>query len=528
MNISRPYSITRGPPLPRVSLAEVTGRRTVGSASTGELPAPLPVLVRLLMGMHRHEISYCYWKSSRRVPAALAGETDLDLLVARRDKERAEKILLEDGFKLFPSVPSRAHPAVLDFLGYDDPSGRIVHVHLHVALIVGESLLKNYHLPWETRLLASAVTHPTLPIRTLDPVDEAVLLLVRAALERRWHDPVALRHLQALTDKFTRDRQCLAAQVDGEMIRTRAASLTDEKLARMLADAFEDPGLLQWSSGTLRRIRRYLSAYRDNNALEAWLRGIVRSFRWGVGGLNERILRLPRPWRRCAPGGGIVVVVLGVDGSGKTSVTAAIRQWLGAEVDVLPIYFGTGEGRPSLVLLPLKMMVPLITSMLRTKPAGASHGSTSDRPPGPQYSAMLMIWATVLAVEKRLKLVAARRGACRGMVVIGDRYPQDELPSFNDGPLLPRLKHVPAWLRRFEAKAYALARRLPPELVIKLIATPAVLSVREPNMQPAVIRERVMQLQRLTFPGAKVVCVDAEQPLAEVIRVVKREIWGSL
>lgn len=527
MNISRHYS-TQDRPRPRVSLAQDTERWTAGSASPEEGPAPLQLLVRLLMGMHRHEISYCYWKSSRRVHVALAGETDLDLLVARRDKERAEQILLEHGCKLFPSVPRRAHPAVLDFLGYDDPSGRIVHVHLHIALIVGESLLKNYRLPWEAALLGSAIVHPTLPIRTLDPVDEAILLLVRTALERCWRDPVALRRRHALTEKLTRDRQSLAERVDGQMIGVRAAGLTDEKLARILAEAFEDPGLLQRSSGTLRRIRRGLSGYRDNNALEARLRGTARGIRWGIDGLNEHILKLPRPWRRCAPGGGIVVAVLGVDGSGKTSVTAAIRQWLGAGVDVLPIYFGTGDGRPSLLLLPFKMMVPLVTSTLRTKPAGASHGNISDRPPSLCYSAMLMIWATILAVEKRLKLAAARRGASRGMVVIGDRYPQDQLSSFNDGPLLPRLKHVPASLRRFEASAYALTRRLPPELVIKLMATPAVLSVREPNMKPDVIRERVMQLQRLTYPGAKIVCVDAERPLAEVIRVVKHEIWCSL
>jgi hypothetical protein len=47
-------------------------------------------------------------------------------------------------------------------------------------------------------------------------------------------------------------------------------------------------------------------------------------------------------------------------------------------------------------------------------------------------------------------------------------------------------------------------------------------------MDPAIIRERVAALQRLPFPGARVVCVDAEQPLAQVIRAVKREIWRLL
>jgi thymidylate kinase len=258
------------------------------------------------------------------------------------------------------------------------------------------------------------------------------------------------------------------------------------------------------------------------------LRSIPRTLAWSFGGVNERFLQLPRPWRRLAPAGGIVVVVLGVDGSGKSSVTAAIRRWLGAEIDVLPMYFGTGDGRPSLLLLPLKLMVPLVMRLLGSKPKGASHGQISDRAPGPLYGTLLTIWASVLAVEKRSKLLAARRGVSRGMVVIGDRYPQDSIPSFNDGPLLPRLTYAPQQLRAFEAKAYALAARLPPDLVVKLVVTPAVLAVREPNMQLSVIEERVKQLRQLSHPGSKVICVDAEQPLAEVVRAIKREIWAML
>lgn len=220
-----------------------------------------------------------------------------------------------------------------------------------------------------------------------------------------------------------------------------------------------------------------------------------------------------------------MVAVLGVDGSGKTTVVAAIRAWLGSEIDVVPIYFGTGAGRPSLLLLPLKLILPLIAPWLATKPKGTAQGKIASHDPGPVYSALLTVWATVVAAEKRIKLLAARRGASRGLVVLADRYPQNEILEFNDGPLLADLPGVPKWLRRFEADTYALARRLPPDLVVRLQATPETLARREPNMDPAVIRKRVGAASRLTFPGARVVCVDAEKPLAEVIRAVKREIW---
>jgi hypothetical protein len=253
-----------------------------------------------------------------------------------------------------------------------------------------------------------------------------------------------------------------------------------------------------------------------------------RAILWAVGSLNKRYLHAPRPWSRRAPGGGCVVAFIGIDGSGKTTVVGAVRAWLGSEIDVLPIYFGTGAGRPSLFLRPFKLMVPLITPLIGTKPKGASHGRVSNDAPGLLYGVLLTVWATVVAVEKRFKLLAARRGADRGLVVLADRYPQNEVLDFNDGPLLTRLLTAPRWLRRFEAGTYALAHRLPPDLVIKLEVMPKTVARREPDMDPAVIRARIEAIPRIAFPGARVVCIDAERPLADVVHAVKHEIWRLL
>ena len=114
------------------------------------------------------------------------------------------------------------------------------------------------------------------------------------------------------------------------------------------------------------------------------------------------------------------------------------------------------------------------------------------------------------------------------MVVITDRYPQDEIVGFNDGPLLTRLSKVPAWLRTVESAAYALARRLPPDLVLKLDVRPETAATREPDMDPDLIPRRMAELRRLTFASARVATVDAERPLEDVIRAVKREIWQLL
>ncbi len=502
------------------------------SSSLQEPGAPavavLALLQTLLAAFRRQDISYCYWKSSRRLAAVLAGEADLDLLVAKQDQHRAGRLLSECSFKLFPAVASRDHPAILSFLGYDEPSGRILHVHLHTRLVSGERLLRNYRLPWEAAILASSVRHPASQLRMLDTASEAVLLAIRRCLELRRTDAITLLHWRATQEKFALDRAELAARLDRATLHRRAAEFLQDDTARLLTDAICGRQPCDGERRLRRLVERDLAAHRVYGTVEARLRSSVRAVQWLGGGLNRRYLHAPRPWGRRAPGGGCVIALIGVDGSGKSTVTSAVRSWLGGEIDVMPIYFGTGDGRPSLLLLPLKLAVPLLSRLVKQKPKGSSHGSVSSQAPGRLYSALLMLWSTVLALEKRSKLHAAHRGSARGMVVVADRYPQDEDLGYNDGPLLPRLARVPHWLRRFEAGAYALAGTLPPDLVIKLDAPAETLAQREPDMDRGVIRERVDAVRRLRFPGARVVRVDATQPLAEVLRAVKGAIWSTL
>ncbi len=488
----------------------------------------LPKLRDVLADFHRARIRYCYWKSSRSIHAVLRGESDLDLLIGQADQHNAEMILLARDFKRFPMLANRDHPSISSFLGYDESSGRIIHIHVHIRLIVGKRLLKNYRLPWEDIVLARSLLHPVLQIRMLDPAVEAVLLAVRGCVELRRSDPVALRSWRALKSKFALDRAAVAARVHRPILHDLATTLLNRELADMLVAAIFSSRELEDHGRFRRCIVSYLAPFRTHNGCEACLRGSWRALLWGAGNMNRRFFLLPRPWCRRAPGGGRVIAIVGVDGSGKTTVVSAVRAWLGPEIDVIPIYFGTGEGRPSTLLRPFKLMVPLARRLFATKPRGASHGAVSDQPPGRLYGLLLMVWATIVAGEKRGKLLAARRGAQRGLVVVTDRYPQNEIEAFNDGPLLPRLSGVPRWLRRYESSTYALAQRLPPDLVVKLDVLAETAARREPDMDPAIIDKRIGDLQRLTFAGARIVHVDAEQARVDVLRAVKREIWRLL
>ncbi|MEA2731033.1 MAG: hypothetical protein QOF70_5508 [Acetobacteraceae bacterium] len=484
-------------------------------------------LYELVQALNECGVAWCYWKSRRHLNAALSGRSDLDLLAIQADHALLQRTLMECGFKLFPSAHFRDDPGVASFLGFDEASGRLLHVHVHFVIVMGHALLKNYRLPWARSILSRAVPHPTLPIRMPDPATEALLLLLRRSLDVSKADPVALHNWREKTARLAAAQEALRRDVDRAALHARAIELLGEDLAEPVTAEFFAPAR-PVPAALGRKIRRTLAPWRRYNAAEALLRASGRAAALAWDTVNTRFLHAPRPMRRRPFAGGLVIAMLGVDGSGKTTLTRTIRTWLVTEMDVMPIYFGTGGGRPSLILAPLKVMVPLARKLMRRKPAGASHGQVSDLPPGPVYGCLLALWATALAIEKRRKLTAAYRGAARGAVVVADRFPQDQLPSFNDGPLLPRLRAVPAWLRRFEARSYALARRLPPDLVIRLDATLDVLGRREPDMDRAVLVARTEAVTQLVFPDVPLVAIDATAPLDEVVRRAKREIWRRL
>jgi hypothetical protein len=520
------------------AIRECTGATLVGNSSGFEASsmlrsrAPevgvLSVYVRLIDGFARARVAWCYWKSSRRAAEALGGQTDLDILVAPASRHDARRVLLESGFKALSPVANRADLSVECYLNHDEPSGRIARVDLHTRLMLGGTLFKTHRLPWEDSLISRAEPQPGSRLPLLDPASEAVLLIVRTSLELRWSDPVMAWNWSSMTRKFALDRALLTRRVDRETVRERAAELLDEAIAAPIAAAFFDPRSLQNQRDLRRHIRRTVARFRTHGSIESVTRGVWHGLHSAWSRLNRHKLHWPRPWNRRVAGGGIVVAVIAVDGAGKSTLVRGMCGWLGQEVDVLPLYFGTGDGRPSWFLAPLKRWVPLVSMLLPRKAKGSSHGIVTGSAPGFAYSLLLAMWAAVLAIEKRSKLRAAHRAANRGMVVITDRFPQDEIPDFNDGPLLPRVRYVPRWLRAFEASAYALARDLRPDLVIKLVASPELIASREPTMDPGVIQARTAAVDRLTFGDAPITAISAAQPAAEVLRAAKVALWRAL
>ncbi|WP_046867452.1 hypothetical protein [Microvirga massiliensis] len=513
----------------------------------GELPtAPqgLSVVRALFTGLHEAGITYCHWKSNEHLEAAVNGLTDLDILIDRHRSEDLQRVLAECGFKRFIAPPLRAYPAIEDYLALDPSSGRLVHLHLHYQLTLGERYLKGYRLPWEARLLATRRFDPEFGIYTADPALELVLLLVRAAFKIRGRD-----HLRAWSRSYSREAAgdfsqelaWLRRQVDDRTAQETARSLLGDASVEPLRQALATPLDLMPMANFAATIRPALRRHRTYGRQEAWLRAWLREFHCVADAINRRYLHRATPLRRISPRGGTVIVLLGSDGSGKSTLARTLVAWLGVKLDVVPIYLGSGDGPSAIYRLPMRIAHRLLRPLFGPRQPAHSRAEgdrvISASGQGDLWTriraAALVPWALALSCEKLGKLRRITRARNRGMIIVCDRFPQDEFPGFNDGPLLAHWLDHP-WsicrsLAAWEKRPYAEAALDPPDLVIKLSVTPVVAQARRPEMDLEELYRRVSTVHRLKFPpSTRVVELSADEPVDIVERNAKKIVWGHL
>lgn len=507
----------------------------------GPAPNSLGIVREFFDRLNATEVSYCHWKSNEHLAAALAGATDLDILVDRRTAPRLMRILGDLDFNRCAAVPQRAYPGVEDFLGFDSDTGGLAHLHLHHQLVLGERQLKGYRLPWEDVLLSTRRLDPDHRMYVADPNLEMLLLAVRTALKLRTRDLARLGPGRpGFRGAGLREFRWLAERVDAEQLFSTARSLVGEEAARSLSQfatsiptVRELRALLRCASPGLHEYRTYAPA---DGLRRRWSR------EWGTrwGKISDRYLTVASPSKHTLPQGGLVVAFVGCDGSGKSTLVEATVEWLSWKLDVLPIYFGSGNGPASLLRQPLLLLKSLrratrrhtkgIATSRPWQPAPAEQGRDG---PGRRLRLRDALWDLVVARERRNRLAQARRARNLGMVVICDRFPQCQLLGFNDGPRLSGWQHHPSPILRTVANSematYRATEWSPPDLVLKLRVAPEVAAQRRPEMARESISRRIEAIESLRFPSAtRIVDIDTNHPLEQVLLQVKRAIWECL
>ena len=133
----------------------------------------LTKLQQLIEKLSTNEIRYCHWKSNSALSQVLAGQTDVDLLIHRKNGDSFRLIMSQLKFRPAGIQGDAPFPAVEHYFALDEETGIFVHVHAYYRIITGESLSKNLHLPFEEMLLQNVREEDSIQV----PVKSAELVV---------------------------------------------------------------------------------------------------------------------------------------------------------------------------------------------------------------------------------------------------------------------------------------------------------------------------------------------------------------
>lgn len=514
---------------PADSIPQPSDERQADTRVTTSASA-MPLVVELATELREAGVAYCHWKSNRFIGRAVRAETDLDLLVAKRDARKFLQVLSSCGFLATDRPQAAPIRGVTHFFGYDATVDRFVHVHAHHQLVVGHDRTKNYRLPIEGPFLASASTTGVLPTpaREFEYVVFVIRMVLKYAVldEILWDGARGRRARPRPSEREEYDH--LRALITPEVVH----AIVDDHLPFVGRELFAAAERV--AMGTSPVLRTAVVGRR----MEATLRAHARR--------RPSVDALVRIWRRIVlsvrrrttassgyrlSGGGAIIAVMGGDGAGKTTVLREIGNWLEGHFDVVRVHLGKPPWSWTTYAVRGGLKVAggagrrLDGPPASAPPAAADDTTTSS----PGYRQLL--WFACKARDRYRTYRRANRAANSGSIVISDRFPHPTLP-LTDVPQIARLiegagtnrfLHELARLERHYHDLVAL-----PELAIVLRLDPLEAARRKTDEPQDYVIKRSTEIWDIDWTDSGVPVIDAGQPLEAVVAEVKTLIWESL
>ena len=465
-------------------------------------------------------VSYCHWKSNSHLMEGLAGNTDLDLLFSIKHKAKVQYALDKFEFKQVISPPPRNYPDLEDYIGFDQYSGKLVHFHIHYKLILGEQLLKNYHLPIEILMLNATEFDNgiKIPAREL----ELLMLIIRSCMKVRARDiflhlfrikpslfpPGIIEEYNFLINNYSPEK------FKDFFIKTSLPlpySKIVEFISKITAGNLSSADILKmryYIFNKLRPFRRhnYIITLRNKLKNNIYLTPIIRK----IFPLHKKYLGNK----------GILIAIVGADGSGKTTLVKDLTKWLSWKMQVRTLYFGIPK------TLALKIVNKLISFLLFPTRIGLKKAFAPVVNLGHYISARRWIWLA----GKRLRIyLKAFAWTGKGVVVIADRYPLREfwnMESPMDGPRIRKECGVES-KKRAESEEHYYSQIGLPDKVFILKTDIVELRKRKKDLDFHSHQEKAEMVNSIK-ESSHISIINAARAYPDVLKELKQRIWAII
>ena len=474
----------------------------------------LEITRHLIEVLNHNNVVYCNWKGTSKIEDGLNGKSDIDILVSKESARFVEDLLKKEGFVRAKTQWLFRFKEFYDWIGFDNETGKLIHLHLHYRMIAGHPNTMEYSLPWESSVLKDRIKLDN-DVYTVSPEWELLIFLYRIGLE--YPNKKIDRNKKELKVEAQQELEYLQKRVDWEHF-SKLIKKEIKKESEVILNISQQPILCETDFLTLKRVtaknlkgKYYNVLYKYLSSIKGiWNKILVKYFSTLYWLPQKKTLR-----------NGLVVAFLGQDGSGKSTVTQEVEKWLNWKLEVKRFYLGSGE----------EYYNPWRRRLLK---------ALNKQQSPPVRIIRYWLYFSYLLESSRyvLKTVKnANRYATNGGIALLDRYPQVEFEGINDGPKIrvTLLKKVPRglkWLGEMYAKReernLRRAVNMSPALVYKLILSPEESLRRKPFENREMVERKHEIIKALKFPSSEVYTINAEQNYEQEIIQIKQILWRKI
>lgn len=484
----------------------------------------------LFLDWNKNSVRYCSFKSNEHLEEGLDGKTDLDILVDKADYEVAKAVMKNNNYVQVEPVDVGAYPNVVNWFGMDYETGVLIHIHLHFEIMTGKSLYKDYCLPWKQLFLNNAFLDKQYYVKRANTYEEYVLLCTRMIVKRN----TAPNNNNIVAD-IVKELNFLKVNINKATLEKTVVEMYGEQDSGYITDCMFRIQQLSRNEfiDFYNFIKKKVKQYQRSNEYAALYKSYRnRTNRMVSRNLNKQ-LDTAIPLKKRFTNGGITVAFVGIDGSGKSTVISIIKKWLNVEFDVKQYYAGAGDGKKTLVSSIALSTYGRYRSRKKKATAIIDAGKTINKIGfRNKIKGIGSAIAYLSILSSNIKhLHEAQILASKGVVCLMDRYPQNSLPFVHDGAKVKKYDTGHGILHSFSVREQFLLNKVkdyPFDIVFRLMVDPEVSYKRKPEESLEGLKYKAETLNKVRLEAKNVMNIDANQPLDNVVLIIKRKIWNML
>jgi thymidylate kinase len=472
----------------------------------------------LILDLNSSNVSYCHWKSNLLLNEALDGYDDLDLLVKKSDISAFESVIYGLGFKRASNKNLHIH-SVHHFYGFDQQSGETLHLHVYYQIKTGPSWTKFLRLDIEDEILSNLSKHKSgMPVP--EKHIEFAIFVIRIMMKYS-----KLNEYIIVKKEEFRTKKEIAFLLDG-MNKEKLDIFLKKYFSSITLDLlFNYVKIIEKGSFII----RYIEAFKLKRKLDRYLyQGILLNTYKNLVQFKYRLFnKLFFKQKKKLHAGGAIIVVAGLDATGKTTVTNDLKKWLSKNFSISLYHFG----KPASTLLNLPINILIKIARKRTSIEGELRSSTKTEKANKSY--LFIIRQVVLAYDRYSLVSKLWRKASNGNIVICDRY-KSEMFGVMDSKRLIREDYsgLKRSLAVLENKYYDL---MPEPDIMFYLTVPVEVAVqrnkdriKNGKESEYFLRLRHEQNQNLLYKAKVFARIDTNREYSKVIGEIKEIIWKNI